>query len=80
MRVGDRVRYIPSKDDDSIALWGSGNKHPAGVLSPKLVYDVERVDIHTWHTKVWLRGVGGPFNSAHFVPAGAVALETGSQP
>ena len=63
--TGQVVRYVPSDGDEERAAWGN-NKNPAGVLDPTLAYTVERVEVHSWHTKLWLVDVGGPFNSSHF--------------
>jgi len=46
--------------------WGS-NDNPKGVLFEGDVYYVERIEIHSWHTKLYLRGIrGGKFNSSCF--------------
>jgi hypothetical protein len=64
-QIGDTVRYVPSKHDEDIAGFGN-NKNPVGILNPEHHYVVEKVEVHSWHTKLWLEGVGGPFNSVHF--------------
>ena len=66
--VGMRVRYQPSDGDEHKARWGA-NRDPRGVLDPEVTYKVERVEVHSWHTKLWLVGVEGRFNSVHFIPA-----------
>lgn len=59
------VRYCPSDNEEHAANWGA-NRNPAGVLEAGREYTIERAEVHSWHTKVWLRDVGGPFNSVHF--------------
>ncbi len=62
-KSGDKVRYTGSIEEQ--VRWGN-NDNPAGVLIEGDVYYVERVEIHTWHTKLYLRGVYGKFNSVCF--------------
>lgn len=46
--------------------WG-GNDDPRGLLESGKTYDIELVDIHTWHTKIYLKDFPGKkFNSVHF--------------
>lgn len=50
--------------------WGS-NDDPNGLLEVGGEYEIERVDVHTWHTKIYL--VDFPdkgFNSVCFEPVG----------
>lgn len=63
----DRVRYRPGSDEeiDLQVRWG-GNSDPRGVLTAGQVYEVERTEEHSMHTKVKLVGVDGKFNSFHF--------------
>ncbi len=62
-KSGDKVRYTGSIEEQ--VRWGN-NDNPTGVLIEGDVYYVERVEIHTWHTKLYLRGVYGKFNSVCF--------------
>lgn len=63
-KVGDQVRYLGSTEEQ--VRWGS-NDNPEGLLFEGDVYCVERVEIHSWHTKLYLRGIGGgKFNSTCF--------------
>ena len=62
-KVGDQVRYLGSTEEQ--VKWGS-NKNPKGLLFEGDVYYVERVEVHSWHTKLTLRGVHGKFNSVCF--------------
>lgn len=46
--------------------WG-GHDDPNGLLIPGEVYEVEKVDVHSWHTKYILKGFPGQvFNSVCF--------------
>lgn len=62
-----KVRYRGDADTDQVR-WGS-NDDPRGVLIPEGVYAVERVEVHSWHTKYWI--AGRAYNSVHFDPVGA---------
>ena len=62
-KAGDKVRYTGSTETQ--VRWGN-NDNPVGVLFEVDTYYVERVEIHTWHTKLYLRGVYGKFNSVCF--------------
>jgi hypothetical protein len=66
-KVGWRVQYVPSDADEARANWGA-NKSPVGLLDPESVYEVTKVEVHSWHTKLWVNSIG-PFNSTHFVAA-----------
>jgi hypothetical protein len=45
--------------------WG-GHSDPTGVLEFGKTYEVENVEVHPWHTKVFLKGIDGYFNSIWF--------------
>ena len=62
-KVGDQVKYLGSTEDQ--VRWGS-NDNPKGLLFEGDIYYVERVEIHSWHTKLYLRGVYGKYNSVCF--------------
>ena len=62
-RVGDQVRYTGSIEE--LVRWGS-NDNPKELLFEGDIYYVERVEIHSWHTKLHLRGIRGKFNSVCF--------------
>ena len=62
--VGQNVLFLGCTDDQS--KWGSGYADP-GLLTAGEVYWISRVEVHTWHTKVWIgEGDLGPFNSVCF--------------
>lgn len=63
MKAGDYVKFLGcSKEQIS---WGS-NDDPNPLLFVGDTYYVEKVDIHSQHTKIELRGVVGRFNSVCF--------------
>jgi hypothetical protein len=45
--------------------WG-GNDDPRGLLAEGQIYEVERQEAHSWHTKIRLVGIDGMFNDASF--------------
>ena len=58
-----KVKFIGCSDEQ--VRWG-GNDDPREVLAVGDVYEVERTDVHSWHTKVKLKGIDGNFNSVCF--------------
>jgi len=62
-RVGTYVKFIGC-DKERIA-WGN-NSDPTGILIVGDKYYVEKVEMHSQHTKIFLRGVSGSFNSVCF--------------
>lgn len=66
MKKGDKVTFTGASDEQ--VQWG-GNDDPRHVLEIGKEYEIEEVDVHTWHTKVRIAGVKGRFNSVHFEPA-----------
>lgn len=63
--MGEKVKYIGATDDQ--VRWG-GNDDPRLVLVEGGIYEVEREEVHSWHTKLYLKGIPGKFNSVSFVP------------
>jgi hypothetical protein len=59
----EKVTYTGATDEQ--VKWGSC-ADPRGVLTVGSQYDVERYDVHDWHTKIQLAGVDGWFNSVCF--------------
>ncbi len=64
MMPGARVRYRGDTSTDQVR-WGN-NDDPRLCLIPGAHYTVRRIEVHSWHTKLWLVGVEGKFNSVHF--------------
>lgn len=60
------VVYTGDPSDDQVR-WG-GNADPRGVLTPGDTYELEKVLVHSWHTKIILKGIdcGVGFNSVSF--------------
>lgn len=64
--VGQNVVFTGCSEDQS--KWGYGYID-ASVLTVGAVYWVSKIEVHSWHTKVWLgEGDLGPFNSVCFEP------------
>lgn len=62
-KAGDSVVYIGCIDEQ--VRWGN-NDDPRGILIENQKYYVEKVEVHSHHTKLTLRGVYGRFNSVCF--------------
>ena len=62
-RFGEYVRFIGS-DKDQIASGNNDDPNPLLFVGDK--YYVEKVEVHSQHTKLTLRGVSGRFNSVCF--------------
>lgn len=60
---GDRVIYLGTCDEQ--VNLGS-NDDPRNILIEGDIYQIEKVEVHSWHTKISLRGVNGKFNSVSF--------------
>jgi hypothetical protein len=45
--------------------WGS-NDDPNPLLEIDGIYELEKMEVHTWHTKYYLKGIKGKFNSVCF--------------
>lgn len=62
-KPGMKVKYIGT--DDYQVNWG-GNDDPRGVLVEGGLYTVDKVEVHTWHTKYHINGKR--YNSVSFEP------------
>jgi len=62
-RHGDKVIYLGCTQEQ--IRWG-GNDDPSKILIEGAVYYVEKIEVHSSHTKLTLRGVYGKFNSVCF--------------
>ena len=63
-KEGDRVRCISL--NEASMRWGS-NDDPRGRLELGKVYTVDFTEVHSWHTKVYLKEFPDfKFSSAHF--------------
>jgi hypothetical protein len=63
IRPGNHVKYIGCCQDQ--IDWGR-NDDPNKVLFVGDTYYVEKVEVHSYHTKITLRGIIGRFNSVCF--------------
>lgn len=65
-----QVMYVGAKKDDDYKdqiQWGN-NTDPRPLLVVGRQYEVDREEVHSWHTKVFLLGFEDkPFNSIWFV-------------
>lgn len=61
--VGDKVIYLGCTEDQT--NWGS-NDNPDKFLIEGCTYYIEKVEVHSWHTKLTLRNIPGKFNSVSF--------------
>lgn len=60
----DKVIYKGTSDEQ--VRWG-GNDDPRGLLQEGREYEVEEREVHSWHTKLRLKGYPGKvFNSVCF--------------
>jgi hypothetical protein len=64
IRKGDRVIYLGCSEEQ--LNWGAGNDDPRKVLIEGATYYIEKVEVHSYHTKLYLRSVQGKFNSVSF--------------
>ena len=62
-KAGDSVRFIGCTPEQ--IRWGN-NDDPNELLFRGDVFYVEKVEVHSQHTKLSLRGVYGKFNSVCF--------------
>ena len=62
-KIGDRIKFIESSIEQ--VCWGS-NKNPDNILIIGSTYEIEDIEVHSWHTKIKLVGIDGLFNSVSF--------------
>jgi len=62
-KAGTCVKYIGCTQEQ--INWGS-NDDPRGILIEGDSYYIEKVEVHSSHTKLHLRGVYGKYNSVCF--------------
>jgi hypothetical protein len=65
MKKGDKVKCISDYENH----WGNCEQIKNNLVVGE-VYEVEKVEEHSWHTKVWLKGYKNPFNSVHLMSVG----------
>ena len=65
MIAGKKVIYTGNVSKGQIN-WG-GNTDPRGILIPGEEYVLDRIEEHSWHTRVYLQGIEDAyFNSVWF--------------
>jgi len=62
-RAGTTVKFIGCSKEQ--IQWGNITD-PTGILIVGDRYYIEHVEIHSYHTKLTLRGISGKFNSTCF--------------
>jgi hypothetical protein len=62
-KAGDRAIFIGCIDEQ--VSWGS-NDDPRKVMIEGDIYRIEKVELHSYHTKLYFRGIKGKFNSVSF--------------
>lgn len=62
-KIGDNIKFLGCSKEQ--IQWGS-NDDPTDILVIGETYKVNKVEIHSQHTKISLEGVVGRFNSVCF--------------
>lgn len=65
MKIGDHVIFIGVTDVQ--VKWGSNND-PREIMKEGDVLEIENIEVHSWHTKLYFVGIKGEFNSVSFKP------------
>lgn len=65
MKTGDKVIFTGATIDQ--VKWG-GNDDPYKVMKEGDILEIQTVEVHTWHTKLYFVGIPGRFNSVSFEP------------
>lgn len=64
MKENLKLKYLGVGCKEQITFGSHTN--PNDILVEGNYYDVERVEVHRWHTKIILKGIKGKFNSVWF--------------
>ena len=72
-----KVKYVGASDEQ--ISWGS-NDDPRDILDEGNIYEVDRKEVHTWHTKYYLKGIEGAFNSVCFEIVEDIDVDTSDSP
>ncbi len=64
MKAGDKVIYTGCTIEQQ--RWGTNDSPKKKGLIVGNIYEVDSVEVHTWHSKVTLKGIDGRFNSVCF--------------
>ena len=62
MKRGDKVKFNGCSEAQQ--KWGSYDDHSKLVIGE--IYTVSKIEKHSWHTNVHLKGINGKFNSVCF--------------
>src|SRR5688572_1417702 len=65
MKKGDKVMFIGASEDQ--VKWG-GNDDPNKIMKEGDIVEIETVEVHSWHTKLYFVGLTGKYNSVSFKP------------
>lgn len=57
---------IKAKYNRPKAGWPNDQEQCRKLLTLNQMYDVCDIDVHSWHTDIYLDGFGAPFNSVNF--------------
>jgi hypothetical protein len=60
-----KIIYTGENVSKESIQWGS-HTSPVGILEPGNEYDLEKEEMHSWHTRIYLKGIDGYFNSVWF--------------
>jgi hypothetical protein len=67
IQLGDKIIFTGASDDQ--VNWGSHRverRDPRKLLEIGETYELESMDIHSWHTNITLVGIEDSYNSTHF--------------
>ena len=64
MEKGQKVKFKGDVTIEQIK-WGN-HTDPEGILEKDKIYTIKDIDIHSWHTRIYLGGISGYFNSVWF--------------
>ena len=62
MEIGQWVKFTGATVEQT--RWGNNDDPHMLVVGQS--YQIEKIDTHSWHTKLTLRGITGKFNSVCF--------------
>ena len=65
-KEGTKVKYIEDNVSNASIKWGT-HEDPRGILKDGEIYNIHRTEVHSWHTKVFLKEYEDkPLNSVWF--------------
>lgn len=60
-----KVKFIEKFPSKEQIQWG-GHEDPGGLLMVGVDYDIDKIEVRSHHTRVFLKGFAGYFNSVWF--------------